>query len=342
MTGAGKTHTMQGTLEEPGVIPRAVESLITMANEKDSSNTNKKNKKIVPTATLTISYLEIYNEKVYDLLSPKDADLPIREDQARNIFIPNLEEVTIQSIEDFKKTYANGCRNRTTASTKLNSKSSRSHAILIVKVIYREPQPPHRTLTGKLHLIDLAGSEDNRWTDNKGIRLTESSNINQSLFVLGKVVHALNRGQNRVPYRDSKLTRLLQDSLGGNSYSVMIANIAPGLAFFFDTYNTLNFASKSRLIVNKPMVNCEVEEKPTITSIEEEDRKNQLNSWRQNKRKSDLDELQKKKHSRVSDIVANKENIKNIENRLEKKIELLLEQKIQRNLLRYLELSIIY
>ena len=184
---------MQGSPELPGIIPRSVESVLKFAKSKEPAKSSK-SKTSTPACTISVSYLEIYNEKVYDLLGPKDQDLPIREDQTRNIFIPNLEEVQISTLDDFHKTYAAGCRNRTTASTKLNAKSSRSHAILIVKVQYKESAPPHRTFIGKLHLIDLAGSEDNRRTDNKGIRLTESSNINQSLFVLGKVVHALNKG----------------------------------------------------------------------------------------------------------------------------------------------------
>ncbi len=178
---------MQGTSEEPGIIPRAVEQLLVLAEKYNKSNTKGKDN-----VSISVSYLEIYNEKVYDLLQPKDQDLPIREGQAKNIFIPDLEQVEIHSVEEFQKTYATGCRNRTTAATKLNAKSSRSHSILLVKVQTRELHPPHRLLTGKLHLIDLAGSEDNRRTDNTGIRLTESSNINQSLFVLKKVVNALN------------------------------------------------------------------------------------------------------------------------------------------------------
>lgn len=111
----------------------------------------------------------------------------------------------------------------------------------------------HRQQTGKLYLIDLAGSEDNRRTGNQGIRLKESGAINLSLFTLSKVVDSLNSGTAiRVPYRDSKLTRLLQDSLGGSAHSVMITNIAPEYKHYFDTFSALNFAAKSKLVVNKP------------------------------------------------------------------------------------------
>ncbi len=115
--------------------------------------------------------------------------------------------------------------------------------------------PSHRQQTGKLYLVDLAGSEDNRRTGNKGIRLKESGAINLSLFTLSKVVDALNAGAGgRVPYRDSKLTRLLQDSLGGSAHSVMITNIAPEYSYYFDTFSALNFAAKSKQIVNRPFV----------------------------------------------------------------------------------------
>jgi len=108
-----------------------------------------------------------------------------------------------------------------------------------------------------LYLIDLAGSEDNRKTDNKGERMTESSSINTSLFVLAKVVNALNSKSERVPYRDSKLTRLLQDSLGGASVGVIIANVAPSYSHYINTQNTLNFANKSRQITNTPITNVQ-------------------------------------------------------------------------------------
>uniref|UniRef100_A0A3Q1BR53 Kinesin-like protein n=1 Tax=Amphiprion ocellaris TaxID=80972 RepID=A0A3Q1BR53_AMPOC len=212
-TGAGKTHTMLGSPDQPGVIPRAV----------------------------------------LDLLSPNSQDLPIREDKDKNILIPGLTHTTISSFADFDKHFVPATLNRTTASTKLNQRSSRSHAILLIKVVRTQRAAPRRRQTGKLYLVDLAGSEDNRRTGNQGIRLKESGAINLSLFTLSKVVDSLNSGTAiRVPYRDSKLTRLLQDSLGGSAHSVMITNIAPEFKYYFDTFSALNFAAKSKLIVNKP------------------------------------------------------------------------------------------
>ncbi|XP_058476535.1 kinesin-like protein KIF22 [Solea solea] len=244
-TGAGKTHTMLGSSEQPGVIPRAVREVFKLVKAKDEGEGWE--------YSIGMSYLEIYNEKVLDLLSPGSQDLPIREDKDKNILIPGLTHTTISSFSDFDKHFIPASLNRTTASTKLNQRSSRSHAILLIKVVRTQRALSHRQQTGKLYLVDLAGSEDNRRTGNQGIRLKESGAINLSLFTLSKVVDSLNSATAvRVPYRDSKLTRLLQDSLGGSAHSVMITNIAPEYKYYFDTFTALNFAAKSKLIVNKP------------------------------------------------------------------------------------------
>ncbi|KAJ7314068.1 hypothetical protein JRQ81_005992 [Phrynocephalus forsythii] len=223
----GKTHTMLGTPDQPGVIPRAVRDVLQMTRN-DSSDGWK--------YSVSMSYLEIYQEKVLDLLKPSLHDLPIREDRNHNILVPGLTQKEITSFADFESCFLPASCNRTVASTQLNQRSSRSHAVLLLR----------------LCLIDLAGSEDNRRTGNKGLRLKESGAINTSLFVLSKVVDALNQGLQRVPYRDSKLTRLLQDSLGGTAHSLIIANIAPEKRYYFDTLTSLNFAAKSKQVVNKP------------------------------------------------------------------------------------------
>ncbi|XP_043942274.1 kinesin-like protein KIF22 [Protopterus annectens] len=246
-TGAGKTHTMLGSPEQPGVIPRALRDIFQMTRELRSQAEHEN-----WDFTITMSYLEIYQEKVLDLLEPKQQDLPIREDMNKNIFIPNLTQKVIASFAEFEKQFIPASQNRTVASTKLNSRSSRSHSVLLLKVVKKERVSPFRQLTGKLYLIDLAGSEDNRRTGNQGIRLKESGAINSSLFVLSKVVDALNQGLPRIPYRDSKLTRLLQDSLGGTAHSVVVTNISPEHKYYFDTLSALNFAAKSKQVVNKP------------------------------------------------------------------------------------------
>ncbi|KAJ2073101.1 hypothetical protein GGH13_002231 [Coemansia sp. S155-1] len=254
VTGAGKTHTIQGTETEPGIIPRAVEHIF-MHQERDHHDYD-----------IRISYYEIYKEAVFDLLKPHDptlAGLPIREDANRKIFVAGLSEKRVTSYEQFDSIYQKASGNRRTASTKLNNHSSRSHAILTVQVQWPDDISVGKTWCGRLHLIDLAGSEDNRRTENGKDRMAESSAINRSLFVLGQVVEALNTGSSRIPYRDSKMTRILQDSLGGESLGMMIVNVAPGEAFLQDTNNTLNFATKSRLVVNKPVAHEVVEQRWT-------------------------------------------------------------------------------
>ncbi|KAL2101823.1 hypothetical protein ACEWY4_003584 [Coilia grayii] len=257
-TGAGKTHTMLGTSEEPGVIPRAVREVFSLVRAQQAQQDGWE-------YAISMSYLEIYNEKVLDLLCPSTQDLPIREDKDHNILIPGLTSTTLTSFSDFHTHFLPASLNRTTASTKLNQRSSRSHAILLIKVVRTRHGPPHRQQTGKLYLVDLAGSEDNRRTGNQGIRLKESGAINLSLFTLSKVVDALNGAPGtRVPYRDSKLTRLLQDSLGGSAHSVMVTNVAPEYRYYFDTFTALNFAAKSKQIVNRPFVR-ETLLQPTLT-----------------------------------------------------------------------------
>ncbi|AFM99464.1 kinesin motor domain-containing protein [Encephalitozoon hellem ATCC 50504] len=216
-TGAGKTYTMVGHGRSYGLMHNLVKDVLTHGS-------------------FLVSYMEIYNEKIYDLLEPKE--LVLRECNG-TIVIPGLFTKRIESIEEFEQMFRQGTKNRTTAETKLNKSSSRSHGILRIGVGEY-----------KLNLIDLAGSENNRKTGNEGIRLTESNSINRSLFVLGKVVNAILKGEKRIPYRDSKLTRLLQDSLGGNSLCYIIANIVGDSSAIGDSINTLSFASKSRNIVN--------------------------------------------------------------------------------------------
>ncbi|XP_066484568.1 kinesin-like protein KIF22 isoform X1 [Tiliqua scincoides] len=242
-TGAGKTHTMLGSPDQPGVIPRAVRDVLQMT--RDASGDEWK-------YSVSMSYLEIYQEKVLDLLEPSSHDLPIREDQKHQILVPGLTQREITSFSDFESHFLPASCNRTVASTQLNQRSSRSHAVLLVWVSQTQGWPPYARRAAKLCLIDLAGSEDNRRTGNKGLRLKESGAINTSLFVLSKVVDALNQGLPRVPYRDSKLTRLLQDSLGGSAHSLIIANIAPEKRYYFDTLTSLNFAAKSKKVINKP------------------------------------------------------------------------------------------
>ncbi|THG95584.1 hypothetical protein EW026_g6088 [Hermanssonia centrifuga] len=239
VTSSGKTHTMQGTKSDPGIIPRAVEALF----EKQSGLQRYH-------ASLAVSYMEIYKDEVYDLLVARDnaPKLPVRENDSGQVFVANLTSLPVESLAE------RAMKSRSVASTNLNRASSRSHAILTVNVTLTDPVE-NKTLSGKLNLVDLAGSENNKMTGNDPSRMAESAAINKSLSVLGQVVHAINQGASRIPYRNSKLTRLLQDALGGSSVGLLICNLAPGVKFRQDTLNTLNFAVRTKNIENKPVVN---------------------------------------------------------------------------------------
>ncbi|KAI1786603.1 kinesin-domain-containing protein [Ganoderma leucocontextum] len=244
VTSSGKTHTMQGDAQSPGVIPRALEDIFRRATASGFQT------------SIAISYMEIYKDEVYDLLVDRDTavKLPVRENEAGQVFVANLSTVPLDTFQDFNKVFGRANKQRSVSSTNLNSVSSRSHAILTIHVTVVD-SVQNLTLSGKLNLVDLAGSENNKLTGNDATRMAESSAINKSLSVLGQVVHALNQGASRIPYRNSKLTRILQDALGGSSIGLLICNLAPGTKFRQDTLNTLNFAVRTKNIQNKPVVN---------------------------------------------------------------------------------------
>ncbi|VDB91378.1 unnamed protein product [Peniophora sp. CBMAI 1063] len=244
VTSSGKTHTMQGSASQPGVIPRTVEALF----ERSKTATEHK-------VTIQMSYFEIYKDECYDLLVPRDKapKLPVREDATGQVVVAGLEKVSLESNTDFARIYTAANEQRSVGATNLNRESSRSHAILTLEVKMHNINET-KLLTGKIHLVDLAGSENNKRTGNDPARMQESKAINTSLSVLGQVVHALNRGDTRIPYRNAKLTRILQDALGGKSVGLLICNLAPGSKFRQDTFNTLNFATRTSVIENKPVI----------------------------------------------------------------------------------------
>eukprot|EP00823_Brevimastigomonas_motovehiculus_P007009 TRINITY_DN6028_c0_g1_i1.p1 TRINITY_DN6028_c0_g1~~TRINITY_DN6028_c0_g1_i1.p1 ORF type:complete len:821 (+),score=182.29 TRINITY_DN6028_c0_g1_i1:44-2506(+) len=252
MTNSGKTFTMAGDTKNPGIVPRVAQDIFVEMSTKMSDS------------RVWVSFLEIYNEKVYDLIEPKAFDLPLRETSTNRVVVANLSERLVENSEQMKGLYSLGCKNRKTGSTKLNLNSSRSHSVLIIKVALRNGQ---KAITSKLQLIDLAGNEDNRLTGNQGKRLTESANIHKSLFTLGNVIAALNSGENRIPYRDSKLTRLLQDSLGGGSFAVMICTVSAHPRFHLFTARTLNFAAQGKNIVNYVEPNEQISSSASFASF---------------------------------------------------------------------------
>ena len=197
--------------------------------------------------SVSLSYYEIYNDKVFDLFEPAEkrslAGLPLREKDGKTVVV-GLSERACDDLKDFEKLYIEANNNRSTAGTKLNAQSSRSHAILMVKVTQTNGD---ETLISTASMIDLAGSEDNRRTDNGKERMIESASINKSLFVLSQCVDAIGRGDKRIPYRESKMTRIL--SLGQNDgITIMILNLAPLRSYHLDTLSSLNVSSRAKRI----------------------------------------------------------------------------------------------
>ncbi|XP_028633120.1 chromosome-associated kinesin KIF4A-like [Grammomys surdaster] len=257
-TGSGKTYSMGGAYSadqenEPtiGVIPRVIQLLFKEMEEKRDSE-----------FTLRVSYLEIYNEEILDLLcSPceRATQIHIREDPKAGIKTVGLTEKTVSVASDMVSCLLQGNNARTVAATAMNSQSSRSHAIFTVSIRQRKKMDKNSNFHSKLCLVDLAGSERQKKTKAEGDRLREGININRGLLCLGNVISALGDGKKGsfVPYRDSKLTRLLQDSLGGNSHTLMIACVSPADTSLEETLNTLRYADRARKIKNKPVINTD-------------------------------------------------------------------------------------
>ncbi|XP_040354070.1 kinesin-like protein KIFC3 isoform X1 [Herpailurus yagouaroundi] len=239
-TGAGKTYTMEGTPENPGINQRALQLLFSEVQEKASDWDY----------TITVSAAEIYNEVLRDLLGQEPQEkLEIRlcPDGSGQLYVPGLTEFRVQSVEDINKVFEFGHTNRTTEFTNLNEHSSRSHALLIVTVRGVDCSTGLRT-TGKLNLVDLAGSERVGKSGAEGSRLREAQHINKSLSALGDVIAALRSRQGHVPFRNSKLTYLLQDSLSGDSKTLMVVQVSPVEKNTSETLYSLKFAERVRSV----------------------------------------------------------------------------------------------
>lgn len=232
-TGTGKTFTMEGFKyngEDPqrGIIPRAIEDIFNFIRQEGDPET---------TFMIRCSYLQIYNENISDLLKTERQNLQIRE-RKKGIYVEDLSEWAVRSPLEIYSLMKKGASSRATASTNMNDISSRSHAVFIITIEQMRQGPDGVKLTkvSKLNLVDLAGSERIRITGAKGIRLEECKKINQSLSTLGHVIAALTenskKSRSHIPYRDSKLTRILEDSLGGNCKTTFMAMISPGISAF--------------------------------------------------------------------------------------------------------------
>lgn len=206
--------------------------------------------------TIQVSYVEIYMEKVRDLLSPSHDNLKIRENKTRGVYIEAVTEVYVRAYSEVIQIMKEGEKNRSVAATKMNKKSSRSHSVFILTVTQRNVKTNAKK-TSKLVLVDLAGSEKVRKTGAAGLTLKQAQHTNKSLAALGNVINSLTESRPHIPYRDSKLTRLLTDSLGGNSKTCLITTCSPSEYNLVETYTTLRFGSRAKSIKNKPKVNRE-------------------------------------------------------------------------------------
>uniref|UniRef100_A0A674PJ80 Kinesin-like protein KIF19 n=1 Tax=Takifugu rubripes TaxID=31033 RepID=A0A674PJ80_TAKRU len=251
-TGCGKTYTMLGTDKEPGIYVRTLNDLFRAIEETSDDMLY----------SVSMSYLEIYNEMIRDLLNPSSGFLDLREDSKGVIQVAGITEVSTINAQEIMELLVKGNKQRTQEPTAANRTSSRSHAVLQVAV--RQQSRCRDVLQevrfARLFMIDLAGSERAAQTQNRGQRLKEGAHINRSLLALGNCINALSdkNGAKYVNYRDSKLTRLLKDSLGGNSRTVMIAHISPASVAFEESRNTLTYADRAKNIrtrVKKNLVN---------------------------------------------------------------------------------------
>ncbi|KAJ3496666.1 hypothetical protein NLG97_g2492 [Lecanicillium saksenae] len=246
-TGCGKTHTITGTPQSPGIIFLTMQELFEKIEERSQDKSTE----------VSLSYLEIYNETIRDLLVPggSKVGLTLREDSNQAVTVAGLTSHHPKDVQEVMDIIVQGNEYRTVSPTQANATSSRSHAVLQVNIAQKDRNAdinePHTMAT--LSIIDLAGSERASVTKNRGERLTEGANINKSLLALGSCINALcdRRQRAHVPYRNSKLTRLLKFSLGGNCKTVMIVCVSPSSAHFDETQNTLRYANRAKNIQTK-------------------------------------------------------------------------------------------
>ncbi|EDO40836.1 predicted protein [Nematostella vectensis] len=250
-TGTGKTFTMEGVRSDPdlrGVIPNSFDHIFTHI----ARTTNQQ-------YLVRASYLEIYQEEVRDLLGKDQKKrLELKERPDTGVYVKDLQSFVCKSVKEIEHVMNVGNQNRSVGATKMNEHSSRSHAIFIITIECSQLNAVGEChiRVGKLNMVDLAGSERQTKTEATGDRLKEATKINLSLSALGNVISALVDGKStHIPYRDSKLTRLLQDSLGGNARTVMVANIGPASYNYEESITTLRYANRAKNIKNKPHIN---------------------------------------------------------------------------------------
>ncbi|KAF5454311.1 hypothetical protein F2P56_023986 [Juglans regia] len=242
-TGSGKTYTMVGTKDDPGLMVLSLHTVFDLIKSNKSSDEFE----------VTCSYLEVYNEVIYDLLEKSSCHLELREDPEQGIIVAGLRYIKVQSADKILELLNLGNSRRKTESTEVNATSSRSHAVLEITVKRKQKNKyRNQIMRGKLALVDLAGSERASETNSGGQKLRDGANINRSLLALANCINALGKQQKKglayVPYRNSKLTRILKDGLSGNSQTVMVATVCPVDSQYPHTVNTLKYADRAKEI----------------------------------------------------------------------------------------------
>ena len=249
-TASGKTYTMEGIHNDPkimGVIPRMMQYIFILI-EKANSEIEY---------SVKCQYYQIYNEKIQDLLDIRKKDLSIREDKNKGIWVEDCTEIYVSSQEEMYAVFKEGSNNRTVSATNMNKGSSRSHSLFVVTIFQRNTITGS-SKTGRIYFVDLAGSEKMSKTGiESGKGLKEAQNINKSLMTLGMVINSLTEGAKHIPYRDSKLTRVLQESLGGNSMTNLVITVSPNFLNQSETLSTLRFGQRAKLIKNKIVANTQ-------------------------------------------------------------------------------------
>ena len=279
-TGSGKTYTMVGNFDDnelKGIIPRSFDYIF---NEIKKDKEHKYN--------IKISFIQIYLETIQDLLEPLNKEIRIREDPEHGVYLEGVQWVQVYSTGDCAKVFKMGEKNRITESTMMNASSSRSHAILIAKIEKNiilskekiqelskesnEKIKEERVMTNSfLYLVDLAGSERVKKSRAVNMRLEEAKKINYSLLILGNCIQSLTESKpTYIAYRDSKLTRLLQESLGGNAKTSLIVTISPSNYNTYETISSLNFALRAMKVQNKPIINRSVDYQALCIKLQED------------------------------------------------------------------------
>ena len=265
-TSSGKTYTMEGIPTDNnlmGVIPRMMQLIF------DTINSGSPDIEF----SVKCQYYQIYNEKIQDLIDTRKTDLAIREDKNKGIWVEDCTEEYVESEQEMFNFFQNGAANRAVASTKMNALSSRSHSLFAV-IIYQRNIITESSKTGKIYFVDLAGSEKMSKAGIEGnTMLKEAQNINKSIMTLGMVINALTKGAKHIPYRDSKLTRVLQESLGGNSLTNLVINCSPSMSNQSETLSTLRFGQRAKLIKNKVVANTQQSVKELMMKLKQAEEK---------------------------------------------------------------------